>query len=242
MQDDSSPLDGPARPTLGSVPTEGSGLTSPIDITDPRLVKAIAHPLRLRILSVLNDRVASPSEIAEELGSPLSNTSYHVRQLASLGFLQLVDRTARRGAIEHYYTATVRPTITDDAWARVPKILKRAMVSGGLQQGVAHIAAAAEAGGFDRDDAHYSRTSGRLDAEGWRAAASELSALLDRLDAIFGESASRLLVTDAPGEDATVVLMQFAGPPRAPATRGSGDQAPNELAPGERPVRFVDDP
>jgi DNA-binding transcriptional ArsR family regulator len=192
-------------------------LTSPIDLTDPRLVKAIAHPLRLRILGALNDRVASPSEIAEELGTPLSNTSYHVRQLATLGFLKLVDRAARRGAIEHYYTATVRPTVTDEAWARVPQILKRAMVTSGLQQGVAHIAAAAEAGGFDRDDVHYSRTSGRLDPEGWEAVASELASLLARLDAIFAESESRLLVSDTSAEDTTVILMQFAGPRPASA-------------------------
>lgn len=191
----------------------GKRLPSAIDLTDARLVKAIAHPLRVQILHALDERVASPSEIAEELGTPLSNTSYHVRQLATLGFLRLVDRAARRGAIEHYYTATIKPTITDEAWARVPAILKRAMVSSGLQQGVAHVAAAAEVGGFDREDAHYSRTSGRLDSAGWKAVARELAQLLARLDAIFAETEERLLTTEDVGEDATVILMHFAGPP-----------------------------
>ena len=60
------------------------------DVTDPRLVKALAHPLRFRILTVLDERMASPSELAEELGAPLGNVSYHVRILASLGLIRLV--------------------------------------------------------------------------------------------------------------------------------------------------------
>ncbi|MBV9212474.1 MAG: hypothetical protein JOZ25_02385, partial [Actinobacteria bacterium] len=42
----------------------GAALTVPVDITDPRIAKAYAHPLRIHILGMLDDRVASPSEIA----------------------------------------------------------------------------------------------------------------------------------------------------------------------------------
>src|SRR5436190_22924804 len=150
-------------------------VTAPVDITDPKLVRAYAHPLRIQILGVLDNRVASPSDIAAELGTPLSNTSYHVRQLVSLGLVELVGRTARRGAIEHHYTAKVRPTITDEAWANMPDILKRAIVGGLLQQTISHVLAAAEAGGFNRDDAHHSRTAGRLDKAGWTKVSRELA-------------------------------------------------------------------
>ena len=40
-------------------------MTVPVDITDPRIAKAYAHPLRIHILGMLDDRVASPSEIPE---------------------------------------------------------------------------------------------------------------------------------------------------------------------------------
>ena len=43
------------------------------DITDPRLVRALAHPLRVRILAVLDEQQASPSALAERLGAPLGN-------------------------------------------------------------------------------------------------------------------------------------------------------------------------
>src|SRR3954465_80381 len=65
------------------------------DIGDPRLVKALAHPLRVQILSVLEERTASPSDLAEELGAPLGNVSYHVRTLTDLGLLKLGRARAR---------------------------------------------------------------------------------------------------------------------------------------------------
>jgi DNA-binding transcriptional ArsR family regulator len=190
-------------------------LTSPIDITDPRIIKAIAHPLRLQILGALDGRVASPSEIAGELGTPLSNTSYHVRQLADVGFLQLVDRAVRRGAIEHYYTATVRPAVAAETWFRVPPVLRHAMVSSALQQGLSHLAAAAEAGGFARDDSRYSNQSGRLDSTGWKAVTAELAAVGQRLGMIFAESETRLLASGETADEATVMLLQFAAPTAA---------------------------
>src|SRR3712207_2003998 len=85
------------------------------DVTDARLVKALAHPLRVRILGVLDERVASPSELAEELDAPLGNVSYHVRILASLGLIRLVKETPRRGSVEHHYEAVPRPMISEEA-------------------------------------------------------------------------------------------------------------------------------
>jgi DNA-binding transcriptional ArsR family regulator len=188
-------------------------LTVPIDITDPKLVRAYAHPLRMQILGLLDDRTASPSEIAAELGTPLSNTSYHVRQLVALGLIELVGRTARRGAIEHYYTAKVRPTITDEGWARLPDIVKRAVLDGWLQQTIAHVVAAAGEGGFHRDDAHHSRTAGRLDDKGWAIVSRELARTLKRVEDAVEQSRARLAKDpDARAVNATIVLMQCEGP------------------------------
>jgi DNA-binding transcriptional ArsR family regulator len=190
-----------------------SVLTVPIDITDPALVRAYAHPLRRRILGLLDNRTASPSEIADELGTPLSNTSYHVRQLVTLGLVDLVSRTARRGAIEHHYTARVRPLTTDEAWAQLPEIVKRAVIDGWLQQTLSDVVAAAEEGGFNRDDTHHTRTVGPLDAEGWKKISGELMRTLRRIEELVEESRARLEQDpDADSVDATILLMQFEGP------------------------------
>jgi DNA-binding transcriptional ArsR family regulator len=216
-------------------------LTVPVDINDPKLAKAYAHPIRIEILALLDNRVASPKEIAREIGAPLSNTSYHVRQLVALGFLELVGRTARRGAIEHHYTARVRPTITDEGWAKLPAIVKRAIAGGNVQRTINRVVAATEQGGFDRDEAHHSHTAGRLDLEAWATLSSEMAGWLERAERIVEESEARLRDDPhAEAIDTTVVLMQFEGPkpkaakPRKPARAKRGGLQIDERAPAPK--------
>src|SRR3712207_1207686 len=115
-----------------------------MDITQPHLVKAIAHPLRQQILDILDGRTASPSEIATELDASLGVVSYHVRKLHSLKLIKLVKKVPRRGAVEHYYKAEARRQISDDAWDAVPNIVKRAMVGAVISQVSRHVAARSE--------------------------------------------------------------------------------------------------
>jgi DNA-binding transcriptional ArsR family regulator len=170
------------------------------DITDPRLVKALAHPLRIRILAILEERVASPSQIAEELDAPLGNVSYHVRQLADLGLIKLVKETPVRGTLEHHYRAEIRPRISDRAFNTAPDMVKSATVGATLGQIGDAVNRAAAEGGFARSDAHLSRLPLLLDDEGWKQVASELEGLVDRIDKIQRDSGKRLMKTDHEGQ------------------------------------------
>ena len=203
-------------------------MTVPVDITDARLIKAYAHPLRIQILSLLDNRVASPKQIAEELDTPLPNTAYHVRQLASLGLVKLVRRTARGGAIEHHYTAKVRPTIPDEVWADLPEIVRRAFTSGGLQQALPLLMEAADGGGFLDEHSHFSRTPARLDQKGWTAISRELLKTLERVEKLVKESEERL--AKDPSDDgitANVVMAFFEEPERKVVEeRRPGDATP----------------
>jgi DNA-binding transcriptional ArsR family regulator len=89
------------------------------DIADPRVIKALSHPLRVQILALLDGRVRSPKELADELAEPLGNVSYHVRTLAGLGLIKLVKKVPRRGAIEHYYQAREHQMLLSGAVVRV---------------------------------------------------------------------------------------------------------------------------
>ena len=71
-----------------------------------RLARATAHPLRVSILEILGidgGRILSPSELSRELQIPLSNTNYHVTELAKSGLIELVRERQVRGATEHFY-------------------------------------------------------------------------------------------------------------------------------------------
>jgi DNA-binding transcriptional ArsR family regulator len=191
-------------------------LTVPVDITDSRIAKAYAHPLRIHILGKLDNRVASPSELATELKAPLTHVSYHVRQLAGLGLIKLVKTTPRRGAVEHHYTANIRPTIPDAAWSDIPEIVKSNLMSGWVQQAGAEVTTAVSEGGFERDNAHISRTPMELDEKGWNAIAKELEKTLQRVDKIAAESKARLdKDKSAERMKAMSVILFFEGPYQA---------------------------
>jgi DNA-binding transcriptional ArsR family regulator len=170
------------------------------DITDPRLVKALAHPLRIRILAILEERVASPSQIAEELDAPLGNVSYHVRQLADLGLIKLVKETPVRGTLEHHYRAEIRPRISDRAFSTAPDLVKQATVGATLGQIGDAVNRAAAEGGFGRADAHLSRLPLLLDEDGWKLVSKELESLVDRIEKIQRDSGKRLMKTDHEGQ------------------------------------------
>jgi DNA-binding transcriptional ArsR family regulator len=182
-------------------------------IAEPDLVKALAHPLRVRILNYLDQRTASPKQLAAEFDIPLGTVSYHVRALSSLGLLRLVARKPRRGAVEHYYRAELRPVITDQGWGAAPQIVKDAMIRSNLTTTGEYVENAAARGGFDRADAHLSRTTFQVDAAAWGELVDELAGVFQRIRTLADETAER--VTNADEEQdldtATVVLMLFEG-------------------------------
>lgn len=202
------------------------------DINDPRLIKALAHPLRVRILSVLETReLASPNELADELEVSLGVVSYHVRRLHALGFLELVRRTPRRGAIEHHYRAKARPRVSDDVWAETPGIVKRAMIGATLQQINGYVNAAAAGGGFDRTEAHLSRTVLMLDDEGWKELAAEMIRWVEVVERIEAESQARIEASPGGASESTakrtaavMMLFESAGvPDEGPDSAQSGN-------------------
>lgn len=77
-----------------------------IPVNWEHLARATAHPLRVSILEILGidgGRVLSPSDLSHELQIPLSNTNYHVTELAKSGLIELVRERQVRGATEHFY-------------------------------------------------------------------------------------------------------------------------------------------
>lgn len=133
---------------------------------DTRTVKALAHPLRVQIVHHLRTReTASPNELADVLDASLGVVSYHVRRLHELGFLKLVKRTPRRGAIEHHY--------------RLETDLHGALRSVAERMGGA-------------PEMKRSATTVLLDEPAAETFRAEMGAVLDRLQELAAESAARI--------------------------------------------------
>jgi DNA-binding transcriptional ArsR family regulator len=196
------------------------------NIDDPRYVKAMSHPLRVRILALLDERTASPVELAGWLGATLGTTAYHVRTLERIGLIELIRETRVRGAVEHHYRAKERPSVSDEAWAAAPPIAKQAAVSASLETINAYSRAASAAGGFDHGNSHLTRTALHLDARGFNELSRACLRILAQVDRIEEAAKERLELNPHAGEtkDIALVMMLFeaaqltAEHPDGPAT------------------------
>jgi DNA-binding transcriptional ArsR family regulator len=185
---------------------------------DLRLIKALAHPLRWRILQALNLRVASPSELAGELGAPLPNIAYHVKVLAQNDAIELVKTEQVRGALEHFYRATMRPWFTDDLWAELPVSTRRALFAEILRDIWSDVTASAAADRLDDPTTHITRTWLDLDKPAYDEIVDSLNALVERALELHAEAAPRLAaMSDEEREEhrTAMMLMHFHRSPSA---------------------------
>ena len=200
-------------------------------IDDPRYVKAMSHPLRVRILAMLDERKASPNQLSGWLGASLGTVAYHVRTLEQLGLIELVDETRVRGAVEHHYRAKARPIVTVAGWAQAPPIAKQAAVGSSLDVIGEYARMSAAAGGFDRADAQLRRVLLKLDPKGFAQLSKACDKLLAQAEKIEASAAQRI-ARDPHADDVVetgVGLMLFE------AVRLSGHEDGNEPAAGRRP-------
>lgn len=86
---------------------EGQVRPLPEDPNDA-LLKALGHPLRRLLLRryVEAREKLSPKELALATRQPLSNVSYHVRELATAGAVEIADEAPVRGSVQHFYVAS----------------------------------------------------------------------------------------------------------------------------------------
>lgn len=70
---------------------------------DVTSLRAVAHPARLRILSLLTGSAMSAAEVARELGLTHANASYHLRVLADAGELVEAGEEKIRGGVAKRY-------------------------------------------------------------------------------------------------------------------------------------------
>jgi DNA-binding transcriptional ArsR family regulator len=66
-------------------------------ISDPKAMRALAHPLRIQLLELVVARGrATATELAEAVGESPANCSFHLRKLAEFGYLERADDATGR--------------------------------------------------------------------------------------------------------------------------------------------------
>jgi hypothetical protein len=187
----------------------------------------MAHPVRVQILVIANERPISPSIYLEEVQgitlasdpdeyqNAISAVAYHFRILARAGCLELIDGGQTRGsASEHAYRGTKRAYFSDDEWAEL-SIEERTEITTVAWQGLtARMEAARMAATVDaRDDRWLAWTAAKLDEQGWAEMTEALVESSQRLEAIRGAAEARLAKSNADPISATFALLGFESPP-----------------------------
>jgi hypothetical protein len=121
---------------------------------------------------------------------PVGRVSHHVRTLARIGAIELVSTRPRRGAVEHFYRATVPAWFTDSDWAALPRSARQAIGGQNIEQVMGHLAAAA-AEGFGHPKSHLSFVPLALDEQGMGELSELLTATIEKAYELEARSAKR---------------------------------------------------
>lgn len=193
---------------------------------DQMLAKALNHPVRAQALTILNARVASPSEIAAELELPLGNVAYHVNELEKFGCVELVRQVPKRGATEHFYRGVAQQYLSDDFFSKLSYAVRNSLSMTGIRIIVGAIRDSLQAGLFDkRTDRHVSAVTYELDGEGWEEAKELYDETLKRMIEIAAKSEGRIVEKKRRGKGlrATFIQLAFESPTGSPAGHELGE-------------------
>src|SRR5919206_1785048 len=98
------PMKGEEQEQAGAPSLRGPVVRRPATAAE---AKALAHPLRMRILRLCLDQALTNKQLAEWLGKDPGTVLHHVRTLVATGFLVPEEvRQGEKGALEKPYRAT----------------------------------------------------------------------------------------------------------------------------------------
>ena len=121
--------------------------------------------------------------------------------LAQNDAIELVKTEPVRGALEHFYRATMRPWWTDEVWAELPVSTRRAIFGEILSDMWTDINAAAEAHELDHPTTQITRTWLELDDEAYDKLTEKINDFVEYALELHAEAAPRLAA--APGRERT---------------------------------------
>jgi len=177
--------------------------STPPDLDIADVLSALEHPTRVHALMVLNERLASASEIGRELDRPSDHVAYHLKKLRKLGLIELVHVEETRGGRKtgRFYRALIRPWFDHESWEKVDPRRQGVITATMLGLCNADVAEAVRAGTIDEPDSHISRTPLILDRETYAELGNLLDQVIAEMLALQEEASARIRA----GEDEVIL-------------------------------------
>src|SRR3982751_5112700 len=83
-------------------------------------MRALSHPLRIRLLELFAEKPRTTKQAAEVLGEAPTRLYHHVAALERAGLIRLRETRPVRGAVEKYFEATAKRYVADEESLRDP--------------------------------------------------------------------------------------------------------------------------
>ena len=183
------------------------------DLDHVRLLKGLAHPIRLELLGIMSYRDISPKEFARHRREPVSNMGYHFTLLEELGCIELAHERPVRGSVEHIYRRIKRVIFSERDWLIMPDEARQIVSSTILRDLIGRVTQALQAGTFTaRPGVHITWRPVTLDEEGWTEITKILSDVFDAVSDAEVRSIKRMRTSGDDGLEATVGILGFESP------------------------------
>jgi hypothetical protein len=172
---------------------------------------AMSHPLRVRILYAMHapERRCSATDIAEEIEVDVKRLSYHMRELATLGFVEQVDERPVRGSLERIYAPVKRLEAWELEYSSIPPVMKQILAATALKMGVFALGSAIDKGTFNaRDDSMLAQDTYWVDEQGAQESMKAIDDALAELLQVRENAKARLTES---GEEGFLISYLLAG-------------------------------
>ncbi len=160
---------------------------------DRRLIAIASDPHRRDALTLLNERSAGASEVAEKLEIEPAAAARILDQMRDADLIEVVGEALSRGAVEQRYRALVPMLWDEDDWAALGLEEQKRMTDWIIEMVNSDVREAVDSGSFVRRlDSHASRTVALVDEEGWKELRDIHAEALNAVLAVQAVSAERL--------------------------------------------------
>lgn len=171
---------------------------------------AVAHRIRVDILTVLHEGPASQKQLAKELREPLSNICHHVKELKETGAIEIAYSRLAGNVEQHFYRATSAASYEPEELAALSPEEHQGLSRIIVQSITAELLASLRAGKLSGDP--YAATAWdrlKLDDQGYKDLNDNARKYFDRCYEIAAEAAERMSESDEPGKTYIAAVMGF---------------------------------
>lgn len=185
---------------------------------------ALGHRIRVYVLTILNEGVYSPDQIARIIGEPLNTVSHHIRELHDAGSIELVTTEQVRNTTRHFYRAVEMPYYSDEETAAMTPQQRQVTIGLIIQCLTAEVMSSFWAGKMHSDPRIcLSWRWYNVDQEGREAIADAQAEMLERVKEIEIEATNRRAHSGEEACSVVVAAMGFERQRTGPMVPGSAD-------------------